>query len=87
MERDEMATAFDLTGQRIAVTGAAGGIGAATAKLVAEMGADVLVSDLTAPTALADYIASKGHESSATALDVTDRQAVEAWATDCGAVT
>lgn len=87
MERREMATAFDLTGQRIAITGAAGGIGAAAAKLVAEMGADVFVSDLEAPTALANYIGSKGRESSATALDVTDRQAVEAWATVCGPVT
>ena len=73
-----MAAQFDLTGQRIAITGAAGGIGSATAKLVAEMGADVLVADLEVPNALADYIASKGRESSATSLDVTDRAAVEA---------
>ncbi len=82
-----MTAAFDLTGQRIAITGAAGGIGSATAKLVSKMGADVLVADLEAPNALADYLASKGRESSATSLDVTDRAAVEAWAADCGIVT
>ena len=49
-----MTAAFDLTGQRIAITGAAGGIGSATAKLVSEMGAEVLVADLEAPYALAD---------------------------------
>ena len=82
-----MAAQFDLAGARIAITGAGGGIGTETAKLVAEMGADVLLSDIEAPGPLADYIASKGRETSATALDVTDRAAVEAWAADCGAVT
>jgi NAD(P)-dependent dehydrogenase (short-subunit alcohol dehydrogenase family) len=82
-----MAAQFDLTGQRIAITGAGGGIGSTTARLVAEMGADVMLSDIEPPQALADYIASKGRETSATSLDVTDRDAVEAWAADCGAVT
>ena len=82
-----MAGQFDLAGQRIAITGAGGGIGSATARLVAEMGADVLLSDIEAPKPLADYIASKGREAAAAALDVTDRAAVEAWADDCGAVT
>ena len=83
----EMAAQFDLTGQRIAITGAAGGIGSTTARLVAEMGADVMLSDIEPPQALADYISSKGRESLAASLDVTDRDAVEAWAADCGAVT
>jgi len=82
-----MAAQFDLTGQRIAITGAGGGIGSATARLVAEMGADVMLSDLEAPQPLADYIASKGREATAASLDVTDRSAVEAWAEQCGATT
>ena len=82
-----MAAQFDLTGQRIAITGAGGGIGSATARLVAEMGADVMLSDIDAPQPLADYIASKGREATAAALDVTDRKAVEDWAAQCGAVT
>ena len=82
-----MAAQFDLTGQRIAITGASGGIGSTTARLVAEMGADVMLSDIKPPQALADYISSKGRKSSAASLDVTDRKAVEAWAVDCGAVT
>jgi len=82
-----MAAQFDLTGQRIAITGAGGGIGSAAARLVAEMGADVMLSDIDAPQPLADYIASKGREATAAALDVTDRKAVEDWAAQCGAVT
>ena len=35
--------AFDLSNQRIAISGAAGGIGQETAKLVAGMGADVML--------------------------------------------
>lgn len=82
-----MTAQFDLTGQRIAITGAGGGIGSATARLVAEMGADVMLSDIEAPKPLADYIASKGREAGAAALDVTNRDAVDAWADACGAVT
>ncbi len=41
-----MATAFDMTGARVAITGAAGGIGSATARLLAEMGAAVHLADL-----------------------------------------
>ena len=82
-----MAAQFDLTGQRIAITGAGGGIGSATAKLVTEMGADVMLADLETPQPLADYIVSKGREATATALDVTDRSQVEAWVEACGVTT
>ena len=82
-----MAAQFDLTGQRIAITGAGGGIGSTTAQLVAEMGADVMLSELESPQALADYIVSKGREATANALDVTARAQVEAWAESCGVTT
>ena len=40
---------------------------------------------LSAPQPLAEYIASKGREVTAAALDVTDRKAVEDWAAQwCG---
>lgn len=81
-----MAGAFDLSGKRIAITGAEGGIGSATARLVAELGADVMLSDIRAPRPLADWIAGKGRQAEAAALDVTDRTAVEAWADSCGDV-
>ena len=74
--------AFDLSNQRIAIAGAAGGIGQETAKLVAGMGADVMLSDLESPAPLADYISGLGRTATATALDVTNREAVEAWANE-----
>ncbi len=81
-----MANAFDLSGQRIAISGAGGGIGQATARLVASMGGDLMLADLEAPAPLADYIAGQGRAAEATALDITDRAAVEAWAAACGKV-
>lgn len=81
-----MVQAFDLTGRRVAISGAGGGIGSESARLVASMGADVMVADLEAPEPLAEYLRSQGRESQATALDVTDRAAVEAWAASCGDV-
>lgn len=81
-----MVQAFDLSGYRVAITGAAGGIGSETARLVAGMGADVMVADLEAPEPLAEYLRSQGRQSVATALDTTDRAAAEAWAESCGAV-
>jgi NAD(P)-dependent dehydrogenase (short-subunit alcohol dehydrogenase family) len=81
-----MTAQFDLTGQRIAITGAGGGIGSETARLVAEMGADVRLSDLTAPEDAAQSVVALGRQAEATALDTTDRDAVEAWAAACGPV-
>ncbi len=77
---------FDLSNMRIAISGAGGGIGSATARLTAEIGAEVMLSDLEAPAALADELRARGRPAEAAALDVTDRGAVEAWAQACGAV-
>ena len=63
-----MSTPFDLSNMLIAISGAGGGIGSATARLVADMGAGVMLSDLEAPTALADQIRSQGRSAEATAL-------------------
>ena len=81
-----MTNPFTLEGMRIAITGAGGGIGSTAARIAADLGADVLVSDLEAPDAAADSVRERGRRSEATALDVTDRAAVEAWAASCGAV-
>lgn len=61
------------------VTGAAGGIGSATARRLAAEGALVVVSDLNADAgaALADQLAAEGAKAEARAADVSDRIACE----------
>ena len=81
-----MTNPFTLEGARIAISGAGGGIGSTAARLAADLGADVMVSDLEAPDAVAESVRERGRRSQAAALDVTDRKAVEAWAASCGAV-
>ena len=81
-----MTNPFTLEGMRIAITGAGGGIGSTAARIAAGLGADILVSDLEAPDAVADSVRERGRQAEASALDVTDRAAVEAWAASCGAV-
>lgn len=67
-------------GKVAVVTGAAQGIGAATAQRLAEEGAAVAVVDLTAERAQAtvDAITAKGGSARAYGCDVTDYEAVEA---------
>lgn len=70
---------IDLTGRLALVTGAAGGIGRASARALAAAGATVLVLDLNESGAAetADLIRADGGEAIARALDVTDEAA---WA-------
>jgi NAD(P)-dependent dehydrogenase (short-subunit alcohol dehydrogenase family) len=64
-----------LSGRVAVVTGAAGGIGAAIAKLFAAEGAKVACLDLTAPEALAASIRADGGEALALGADVADEAA------------
>jgi NAD(P)-dependent dehydrogenase (short-subunit alcohol dehydrogenase family) len=42
--------AFDMQGQRVLITGAAGGIGSETAKLCSELGAITILTDIASVT-------------------------------------
>ncbi len=66
-----------LTGNVVVVTGGAGAIGAATARLFAEQGAHVAVLDLDADRAH-DVAKRAGNDSFGLACDVTDRSSVGA---------
>ncbi|MET7646906.1 SDR family NAD(P)-dependent oxidoreductase [Streptomyces sp. NPDC005426] len=70
--------AYDLTGRSAFVTGAAGGIGRATAVLLAEAGATVHCADLNEKGLLETLglIAAAGGEAHTHPLDVTDRDQV-----------
>lgn len=75
---------FDLTGQRVLITGAGGTLGGATARACAAMGGDLVLVDLKAPQALADELAAAGARVQAHALDSTDAAAVEALVAGLG---
>jgi 3-oxoacyl-[acyl-carrier protein] reductase len=69
----------DVLLDRIAVvTGAARGIGAAVALELARAGADLALFDLIEPTRTAEAVLALGRTATAGALDVTDRDGVEA---------
>jgi len=68
---------FDLSGRRIMITGGASGIGAATARLCARLGATPIIADRQDATGLRDEILAAGGHAETVAFDVTDRAAVE----------
>jgi 3-oxoacyl-[acyl-carrier protein] reductase len=76
----QLPQAMSLAGQRVAITGAAGGIGTEMAKVCAELGAALLLIDRDDPVDLADTLLSAGVEVAHVACDVTDRTAVDALA-------
>jgi len=69
--------AFSLENKTIFITGAAGGIGSETARICAELGANLVLADLSEPTALASALRATGAEVRTAAFDVRDRQATE----------
>lgn len=71
-------TPFRLDGRRILITGAGGGIGAATARACADLGAELVLTDLRAPEGLAEELSGAGRPALALACDVGDRASVEA---------
>ena len=73
---------IDLAGKKAFVTGCASGIGAATAKVLAEAGAYVVASDINADgvAAVVAEIQAAGGQAEAHTLDVCDPDAINALA-------
>ncbi len=72
------AGAFELTGRRILVTGAAGGIGAAVGAVCARLGAEVVLANRADCTPAAQAIRGEGGAAVPIRLDVARRADVEA---------
>ena len=79
-----MQTAFDLSGERILITGATGGIGASTARVCAALGAELVLVDQQPADALVGELggAVVGHHE----CDVSERAAVEAIVAGSGPI-
>jgi NAD(P)-dependent dehydrogenase (short-subunit alcohol dehydrogenase family) len=77
---------FNLTGQRILVTGAARGIGAATARICASLGAELFLLDIDGAPAIATEIKDAGGTAKAFEADSGSRADVERIAAEIGPV-
>lgn len=73
-----MQTPFDMTGQTILITGAAGYLGRAMTAALARVGAEVLINGRSAErcAALADDLQAQGFKARPAPFDVTDSDAV-----------
>jgi NAD(P)-dependent dehydrogenase (short-subunit alcohol dehydrogenase family) len=77
---------FDLSGRTIFITGAAGGIGSATARLCVQQGARVILADVAGADAIRARFADAPPETQVHALDTTRRNDVEALIARIGTV-
>lgn len=70
---------YDLTGQRVLITGACGGIGQATAQLCARLGAELLLTDCVEPSLgfVAALESTGGRQHRFESCDVRSRMQVE----------
>jgi 3-oxoacyl-[acyl-carrier protein] reductase len=72
-----MNTPFSLEGRKILITGAAGGIGSATARACAQLGASLVLVDIKEPSELAEALRANGTTVETFAFDVSDRTETE----------
>jgi NAD(P)-dependent dehydrogenase (short-subunit alcohol dehydrogenase family) len=81
-----MESAFDLSGQRVLITGAAGGIGKVTARVCAGLGAELLLVDRRPTDLTVPELQQAGVRAKTFTCDVAVRAEVEALAAATGPV-
>lgn len=77
---------FDLTGRRILVSGAAGGIGSATARLCARQGAQLVLVDIVPEDRIRERVGEVAAAAEVHSLDTGHRADVEAMARTVGPI-
>src|SRR5918995_7079906 len=77
-----MRNAFDLVGRRILITGAAVGIGAATAHVCAALGAELVLVDINDSGPVAEAVHREGGRAKAITADASSRAEIEGIAAD-----
>lgn len=80
-----MNVGFDLSERRILITGAAAGIGAATAAICARLGAEVLLVDLAGSETIAEAIRSDGGRAASFVADAANSSDMERLSAEIGA--
>ena len=81
-----MNVAFDLTGRRILITGAGGGIGAATAAVCAKMGEELLLMDLAGAEDVAARVGREGGKAASFVADAASRGDMGRLAREIGTI-
>jgi NAD(P)-dependent dehydrogenase (short-subunit alcohol dehydrogenase family) len=81
-----MSNCFDLSGRRILITGAAEGIGAATARVCAKLGANVVLLDIGNSEPVAAEIRKVGGAALAMIADASSRADLERIASEIGVI-
>ena len=83
---NDPAQTFSLTDRRILITGAAGGIGSATARLCAAQGARLVLADIAGEAAIRANVGAAAEQAEIHVFDTSQRALVEAAAQRIGAV-
>jgi NAD(P)-dependent dehydrogenase (short-subunit alcohol dehydrogenase family) len=81
-----MQSAFDLTGQRVLITGAAGGIGESTSRVFGSLGAELLLVDQRPSDRLAAELHTQGAKASSFTCDVAKQDEAEAVVAAAGPI-
>jgi NAD(P)-dependent dehydrogenase (short-subunit alcohol dehydrogenase family) len=81
-----MTSGFDLGGRRVLISGAGGGIGAATAEVCATLGAELVLVDLQGAEAVAATLNGRGTKATAHVANVSSRTEIEGLARAVGRV-
>ena len=81
-----MRNAFDLVDRRILITGAAEGIGAATAHVCARLGAELVLVDIKDSCVVAEAVHREGGKAQAIIADASSRAEIEQIAADNGTI-